>query len=84
MPFDIQQILSQLDAEQAADSEAPIWLQESWTDPAGFIAALASASITRGALPLKSRPGQYYDPTLFVRRARGDPRSRVTSRILRV
>jgi hypothetical protein len=71
MPFDIRQILSQLDTEQTADTEAPAWLQESWTDPAGFVAALASASPSRGALPLKSRPGQHYDlfHDLLVRHA---------------
>ncbi|HEX8705963.1 MAG TPA: AMP-binding protein, partial [Myxococcaceae bacterium] len=71
MPFDVHQILAPLDPVQSADTEAPAWLQESWTDPEGFVTALASASSSRGALPLKSRPGQYYDlfHDLLVRHA---------------
>jgi hypothetical protein len=74
MPFDVALILSQLDSGQSAEAPLPAWLQESWEDPVGFASALAAASAGRGALPLKSRPGQHYDlfHDLVVRHAGSD------------
>ncbi|MFY1829928.1 AMP-binding protein [Myxococcus fulvus] len=59
MTFDLQAILQHV--EQATPSEdLPEWLHRSWTEPAAFTAALASAHAGRGA-PLKSRAGQHHD-----------------------
>ena len=73
MSFDINSILAQLHSGRPPDMGLPSWLQQSWEDPEGFAAALAAAaSFTgRGALPLKSRPGQHYDlfHDLLVRHA---------------
>ncbi len=71
MAFDIQHILARLDADPADDTALPAWLQESWEDPEGFVTALAPAATSRGALPLKSRPGQHHDffHDLLVRHA---------------
>lgn len=73
MPFDISSILAQLNTGQLQGVGLPDWLQESWSDPEGFAAALASSSAIpgRGALPLKSRPGLHYDlfHDLLVRHA---------------
>lgn len=73
MSFDIHPILAQLHSGHAPDVGLPSWLQQSWEDPEGFAAALASAAAFagRGALPLKSRPSQHYDlfHDLLVRHA---------------
>ncbi|RKH22706.1 long-chain fatty acid--CoA ligase [Corallococcus sp. AB030] len=61
MPFDVKDILRQLEAGFAPDSGAPKWWQESWEDPEGFAVALAEAHAGRGVPPPKSRPGQQYD-----------------------
>ncbi|RKH41965.1 AMP-binding protein [Corallococcus llansteffanensis] len=61
MPFDVKDILRQLDAGFASDTGAPQWWQESWEDPEGFAAALAEAHAGKGVPPPKSRPGQQYD-----------------------
>jgi hypothetical protein len=60
MPFDVRQILEQLDAAKASNTDVPKWLEESWADPEGFIAALTAAHTGRG-VPTKSRPGEHYD-----------------------
>ncbi len=60
MPFDVRKILEQLETGAPAESGVPAWQQESWTDAAGFAAALAAAHVGRGS-PLKSRVGQQYD-----------------------
>jgi hypothetical protein len=76
MSFDINHILAQLNTGQTPDMSVAAWLQESWDDPEGFAAALAAASsfASRGALPLKSRPGQHHDffHDLLVRHASSD------------
>ena len=60
MPFDVRQILEQLDAADSSNADVPPWLEDSWEDPAGFISALTAAHTGRG-LPTKSRPGEHYD-----------------------
>lgn len=60
MPFDLRPILAQLDAAAPPEAGVPGWLQQSWTDPEGFAAALAPAHVGRGA-PFKSRAGQHFD-----------------------
>jgi hypothetical protein len=73
MPFDVSHILSWL--ERPAEADLPAWIQQSWEDPEGFIATLATASSNgRGTLPLKSRPGQHHDffHDLVVRHASSD------------
>lgn len=60
MPFDVRQILQQLDAAEPSNADLPKWLEESWADPEGFIAALTAAHTGRG-VPSKSRPGEHYD-----------------------
>ncbi|RKH40468.1 AMP-binding protein [Corallococcus sicarius] len=61
MPFDVKDILRQLDTGFAPDAGAPPWWQESWEDPEGFAAALVEAHAGKGVPPPKSRPGQQYD-----------------------
>ncbi|CAM3112328.1 long-chain fatty acid--CoA ligase [Corallococcus sp. ZKHCc1 1396] len=61
MPFDVKDILRQLDAGFSHEGGAPPWWQESWEDPEGFANALAEAHAGRGVPPPKSRPGQQYD-----------------------
>lgn len=61
MPFDVKDILRQLEAGFSPEAGAPPWWQESWEDPEGFAAALAEAHAGRGVPPPKSRPGQQYD-----------------------
>lgn len=76
MSFDILHILAQLHMGQPPDVGPASWLQKSWDDPEGFAASLAAAtaSLGRGALPIKSRPGQHYDffHDLLVRHASSD------------
>ena len=55
MPFDPRDILRQL------DTDLPDWRQQSWSEPDGFIAALAAHHAGRGAPAPKSRPGQHHD-----------------------
>ncbi|MCY1022811.1 long-chain fatty acid--CoA ligase [Pyxidicoccus sp. MSG2] len=55
MPFDLRDILRQLDAD------LPDWRQQSWTDSDGFAMALAAHHASRGAPAPKSRPGQHHD-----------------------
>ncbi|MCP3101831.1 AMP-binding protein [Myxococcus sp. K15C18031901] len=60
MPFDLRDILRQLDAPTAEEG-LPAWLQESWSDPEGFVTALANHHASRGTPAPKSRPGQHHD-----------------------
>jgi hypothetical protein len=60
MPFDVRQILEQLDAAKASNADVPKWLEESWADSEGFITALTAAHTGRG-VPVKTRPGVHYD-----------------------
>ncbi len=61
MSFDVREILRYLDAGHPQHAGPPRWLQESWTDPEGFLLALSAAHAGRAAVQLKSRPGQRYD-----------------------
>ncbi|MBJ6765236.1 long-chain fatty acid--CoA ligase [Myxococcaceae bacterium JPH2] len=61
MPFDVKDILKQVEAGTAPEAGIPEWWRESWAEPDGFATALADAHAGRGAPPPKSRPGQQYD-----------------------
>lgn len=62
MPFDVREILKQLDAAKPPENgDTPAWLVESWKDREGFATALLTAHAGRGSPPPKSRPGQHYD-----------------------
>ncbi|MFY0564792.1 AMP-binding protein [Archangium lansingense] len=56
----MRKILEQLEAGAPAQEGLPAWLEESWKDPEGFTAALASAQPGRSS-SLKSRTGQFID-----------------------
>ncbi|MCE9666987.1 AMP-binding protein [Myxococcus stipitatus] len=73
MPFDLRDILRQLDAPPTEEG-LPAWLQESWSDPEDFITALANHHASRGTPAPKSRPGQHHDffHDLVVRHAGTD------------
>ncbi|MDC0713580.1 long-chain fatty acid--CoA ligase [Stigmatella sp. ncwal1] len=60
MAFDVKKILEQLETGASVEAAVPVWQQESWADPEGFVSALAVAHAGKGA-PLKSRTGQHYD-----------------------
>ena len=60
MPFDVKKILAELAENNPAEEGLPRWLEESWEDPDGFAAALASAWPGRG-MTFKSRTGQFID-----------------------